>query len=390
MKNPKALLAGAAVGISALLWATPAGAVPSGGSYVHDCGQSTAPGYARCYALHRTDVVRSKTSAATPAGYGPADLQSAYNLPGSGGDGQTVAIVDAYDDPNAEADLASYRATYGLPECSTANGCFSKVDQNGGSSLPAPDAGWAGEISLDLDMVSATCPGCHVLLVEADSASFADLGTAENTTAAGADVVSNSYGGSDARDSTYAKYYRHDGVAITASTGDSNYEGASYPASSSYVIAVGGTSLTTSSASRGWSESVWSDANGGTGSGCSSYNAAIPGAASFYTGCAGRAMADVSAVADPQTGVAVYDTYQAGGWEVYGGTSASAPIVAGVIGMAGNASSVTPSTPYASPEALNDVTSGGNGSCSPSQLCTARGGWDGPTGLGSPNGTSAF
>ncbi len=202
--------------------------------------------------------------------------------------------------------------------------------------------------------------------------------------------MSNSYGGSDASDAQFGQYYDHPGVAITASAGDSGYVGASYPASSSSVIAVGGTSLTRDSSSRGWSETVWNNSSGGTGSGCSAYNAAIPGASSFDTGCSKRAMNDVSAVADPATGVAVYDTYQAPGWQVYGGTSASAPIIAGVIGLAGNAGSVTPSTPYANTGELFDVTTGSNGSCSPSQLCTARAGWDGPTGLGTPNGVGAF
>jgi subtilase family serine protease len=171
-----------------------------------------------------------------------------------------------------------------------------------------------------------------------------------------------------------------------ASAGDDGYQGASYPASSSSVIAVGGTSLNRDSSSRGWSETVWD----GTGSGCSSLNAAISGSSDADTGCSGRAMNDVSAVADPNTGVAVYDSYQSGGWNVYGGTSASSPIIAGVIANAGNSADVTPSTPYAHADALNDVTSGDNGSCSPTQLCTARAGWDGPTGLGTPNGTGAF
>ncbi len=390
-----------AIGVAVLasaVWAGTAGASPGGAAtstagtqtYVANCGQSAPRGQARCFAVHRSHSNQPATAAATPSGYGPSDLQSAYNLP-DGGSGQTVAIVDAQDDPNAESDLATYRAQYGLPACTTANGCFTKLNQNGQQgSYPAPDSGWAGEISLDLDMVSATCPGCHITLVEADSASFADLGTAENTGASKTDIVSNSYGGSDASDAQFGRYYDHPGVAITASAGDSGYVGASYPASSSSVIAVGGTALTRNSNSRGWGETVWNDSSGGTGSGCSAYNAAISGAASFDTGCSKRAMNDVSAVADPETGVAVYDTYQAPGWQVYGGTSASAPIIAGVIGLAGNASSVTPSTPYSNTGELFDVTSGSNGSCSPSQLCTARAGWDGPTGLGTPNGVGAF
>ncbi|HEY3482469.1 MAG TPA: hypothetical protein VGL02_26560, partial [Streptomyces sp.] len=209
--------------------------------------------------------------AATPSGYGPADLQSAYKLPsGTNGAGQTVAIVDANNDPTAEADLGVYRAQYGLPACTTANGCFKKVNQTGGTSYPPTDAGWATEISLDLDMVSAVCPKCHILLVEASSASYANLGQAVNEAAAlHANTISNSYGGGDLSDSS-APYYNHPGIMITASTGDSGY-GVQFPASSRYVTAVGGTSLTRASNARGWNETAWT----GAGSGCSSYNPAL-------------------------------------------------------------------------------------------------------------------
>jgi subtilase family serine protease len=327
--------------------------------------------------------------ALTPSGYGPADLQSAYKLPSStAGSGQTVAIVDAYNDPTAEADLGVYRAQYGLPPCTTANGCFKKVNQNGGTSYPPTDAGWATEISLDLDMVSAICPKCHILLVEATSASYANLGKAVNEAAAlHANAISNSYGGGDVSDSS-APYYNHPGIAVTASSGDSGY-GVAFPASSHYVTAVGGTTLSKASNSRGWSETVWS----GAGSGCSTLNTALTGAASFNTGCSKRAEADVSAVANPSTGVAVYDSTPYGGrsgWQVYGGTSVSSPIVASVFALAGNAASINNNYPYSHSGSFFDVTSGSNGSCSPSQLCKARTGWDGPTGLGTPNGVGGF
>jgi subtilase family serine protease len=328
-------------------------------------------------------------AAAAPSGLGPSDLQSAYKLPSStAGSGQTVAIVDAYNDPTAEADLGVYRSQYGLSACTTANGCFKKVDQNGGTSYPKTDGGWAQEISLDLDMVSAVCPKCKIVLVEAKSASFADLGAAENTAARLANVVSNSYGGSDASDSSYGSYYNHPGVAITVSSGDSGY-GVEYPASSRYVTAVGGTSLKKASNSRGWTETAWS----GAGSGCSTYNTALSGQAGAGTGCSKRAVADVSAVADPATGVAVYDStaYQGqSGWMVFGGTSVAAPVVAGVYGLAGNAASVNNNYPYSHSGSLFDVTAGSNGSCPTSQWCNARTGWDGPTGLGTPNGTGAL
>jgi subtilase family serine protease len=324
---------------------------------------------------------------ATPSGYGPADLQSAYGLPASGGAGRTVAIVDAYDDPTAEADLGTYRSQYGLAACTTANGCFRKVNQSGGTTPPAVDGGWAQEISLDLDMVSAACPGCHILLVEASSSAFTNLAAAEDTAARlGASAISNSYGGSEfsgESSSTYNGHFNHPGIAITVSSGDGGY-GVEFPAASQYVTAVGGTSLTRGGGSRGWSETAWS----GAGSGCSAYIAKPSW--QHDTGCSRRTVADVSAVADPNTGVAVYDStaYQgARGWMVFGGTSASSPIVASTFAQAGGSA---PSLPYSNPGALWDVTSGSNGICLTTYLCNAGTGYDGPTGLGTPNGLGAF
>jgi subtilase family serine protease len=358
------------------------------------CG-AAAKGHARCMAVVRTAVsslTGTSSLAATPSGLSPANLQSAYKLPSStAGSGQTVAIVDAYDDPNAEADLATYRSYFGLPACTTANGCFKKVNQTGGTSYPTKDGGWAEEISLDIDMVSAICPKCKIILVEATTSSFANLGTSVNEAAKlGATEISNSYGSSgDASDSTYSKYYNHAGIAVTASSGDDGY-GISYPASSHYVTAVGGTTLTAaSSTSRGWTETAWADA----GSGCSTYNTALTGQASFSTGCSKRAEADVSAVANPSTGVSVYDSYAyngSSGWLTFGGTSVSAPIIASVFALAGNAKSIDNNYPYTHSGSLFDVTSGSNGTCSTSQWCKARAGWDGPTGLGTPNGVAAF
>ncbi|KOU53566.1 S53 family peptidase, partial [Streptomyces sp. WM6378] len=270
---------------------------------------------------------------------------------------------------------------------------FKKVDQNGGTNYPTADSGWAGEISLDVDMVSAACPQCHILLVEANTANMNDLGAAVNRAVTmGAKFVSNSYGGSeDASDTTSdASYFNHPGVAITVSSGDSGY-GVEYPAASQYVTAVGGTSLKKDSSTRGWSESVWGSSSGGdgAGSGCSAYDPKPSWQKD--TGCAKRTVADVSAVADPATGLAVYDSYQASGWNVYGGTSASSPIIASVYALAGTpgASSTPSSFPYAHTGSLNDVTSGANGSCG-NYLCKAGTGYDGPTGLGTPNGTAAF
>jgi subtilase family serine protease len=332
----------------------------------------------------------------TPAGYGPADLQSAYNLTSASanaGSGETVAIVDAYNDPNAASDLAVYRSTFGLPPCTVSNGCFKQVNQNGSTSgLPKNNASWSQEISLDLDMVSAICPNCHILLVEANSPSFTNLGTAVNTAVKlGANAVSNSYGGSESSgELSYASYYSHPGVAITASAGDSGY-GVEVPAAYNTVTAVGGTTLTRASNTRGWSETVWS----GTGSGCSAY-VSKP---SWQTDpdCSRRTVGDIAADADPNTGVAVYDSYAyqgVSGWLVFGGTSVASPIIASVYALAGNAASLNlngASYIYSHYSGnVYDVTSGSNGSCGGTYLCTGEVGYDGPTGWGTPDGIGAF
>jgi len=392
----KAPLAGATVAVGGAIALAIAGApahaaqmAASGSStIVHSCAKPDKAGEMTCLALRRTNVnePRSIGPNADPSGLGPSDLQSAYNLPSDGGSGATIAIVDAYDDPNAASDLAAYRSQYGLGDAD-----FTKVNQDGQASpLPTADEGWAGEISLDLDMVSAVAPQAKILLVEASSASMDDLGTAVNTAVSmGAKYVSNSYGGGEDASQTSAddQYFNHPGVAITVSSGDSGY-GTEYPAASKYVTSVGGTSLTQdSSSSRGWSESAWD----GAGSGCSGYDAKPDWQASA-TGCDNKAVADVAAVADPNTGVAVYQTYGGSGWAVYGGTSASSPIIAGVYADAGTpgSSDYPASYPWQASGGLNDITSGSNGSCDTSQWCNAGDGWDGPTGLGTPNGTSAF
>lgn len=376
-----------------------AGAAPAAGrvSQLHSCSATPKAGYASCFAIHlaspstgkAVNAAGSDITARAISGKTPANIQSAYKLSGLKSGGRTVAIVDAYGYPNAERDLGVYRSQFGLPACTKANGCLTVMSQSGSTtSLPTTNVGWDQEQALDLDAVSAACPDCKILLVQAKSASFANLGKAVNRAAAqpGVVAISNSYGGGDAPDSTYATFYQHAGIAVTASTGDNGYDGASYPASSQYVTAVGGTSLTTSSNSRGWSESAWS----GAGSGCSSDNAAPSGQSSSVTHCSGRAMADVSAVADPNTGLAVYapTSATASSWAQYGGTSLSSPLVASVYALSGNVSGYPNSKPYANPGGLFDVTSGSNGSCS--YWCSAKSGWDGPTGLGTPNGVSAF
>jgi len=349
---------------------------------------SPRPGDAACHAVRHDTVTPDGqvTPNVAPAGYGPADLRSAYNLSSASGSGQTVAIVDAYDDPRAESDLGVYRRQFGLSPCTTANGCFRKVNQSGGTRYPRANSGWAQEISLDLDMVSAACPNCKILLVEASSASLIDLGTAVNQAARmKATVISNSYGGSESSsDLSYDKtYFNHPGVAITASSGDNGY-GVEYPAASPNVTAVGGTSLSRSASPRGFDETVWS----GAGSGCSAYDPKPT--VQTDAACSRRTVADVAAVADPNTGVAVYDSYGSSGWLVFGGTSVAAPLIASVYALAGNAGSTNASYPYSHSGSLFDVTSGSNGSCGGSYLCTGGTGFDGPTGLGTPNGVGAF
>jgi subtilase family serine protease len=356
----------------------------AGRSAMRVCGAPAAKS-ATCQA--EVVMAAGKPLASTsPGGLNPADIQSAYKLTGAAST-STVAVVDAYDDPTAEADLAVYRSTFGLPACTTANGCFRKVNQSGGSALPRKDAGWAAEISLDLDMVSATCPSCKILLVEANSNSFANLGTAVNYAAGqpGVAAISNSYSGSDTAQNNN---YNHPGIAITASTGDSGY-GVGSPASFDSVVAVGGTSLTKAAGTaRGWTETAWS----GAGSGCSTLNAK-PSWQTAATQCSGKALADVSAVADPQTGVSVYDTtrYQgSSGWLVFGGTSASSPIIGAVYALGGNLAGYPASYTWSHSSSLFDVTSGSNSNCPTAVWCHAGVGWDGPTGLGTPNGTGAF
>ena len=377
-----AAIAGAAAALVAVAMTVPgtAGAAPASG-IARACTAHPAPGYATCFAQVRTGATPMIGGKAF-SGYTPTQIRNAYSLPV--GAHQTVAIVDAYNDPNAESDLATYRSTFGLPPCTTANGCFRKTNQSGGTSYPASDSGWALEISLDLDAVSAACRTCHILLVEANSASFANLATAVNYAASqGVAAISNSYGGGDQGP---LAAYNHPGIAITASTGDSGYVGPSSPASFDSVIAVGGTTLHRNvNTTRGWAETTWN----GAGSGCSTLNAK-PAWQTAATQCSGKALADVSAVANPNTGLRIYDTYGYSGWLIVGGTSLSSPIIASVYAMGGNLSGYPAAYTWAHTSGLNDVTVGSNGSCSPSVWCHAGAGWDGPTGLGTPNGVGSF
>ena len=342
---------------------------------------------ATCFAVYRTGSPEAE-SATRPVT--PADIQSAYHLSKTAGAGQVVGIVDAQDDPKAESDLATFRSRYGLPACTTANGCFRKVNQSGQPApLPAGDEGWGLEISLDLDAVSSACPACHILLVEGHSSFFSDLGAAVNTAVRlGAVVVSNSYGAMEFGQMTAygRKYYVHPNVPIVASSGDESFGPASFPAVLGNVIGVGGTTLTkTPTTARGWTEKVWF----GTSSGCSAY-VAKP-AWQKDTHCLMRTVADVSADADPDSGLLVQDTYGFPGKFPVGGTSLAAPLISAMIAQAGHTTAVhNASGIYAHPNLFNDVVGGSNGFCGGDYLCTGKVGYDAPTGVGTPAGVSGL
>ena len=384
-------------------------AVPAATStlgYTQACNTSLTAGQLHCFALKEKGVkpllqsqVGTPDAIPSGVGFGPSQLQAAYGLTAasaSDGAGKTVALVDAYNDPTAAADLNTYRSAAGLPATT-----LKVVNQNGATSpLPATaptSDDWTLEESLDLDMVSSACPLCSIVLVEATDDSGTGLYVANSTAATLAGYISNSWGGSEASTDTTldSEYFSHPGVVTTASAGDSDY-GVIYPAASPNVVAVGGTSLTTASNARGWSETVWNTTTGseGTGSGCSAYEPepSWQTALGLPSGCSKRIDNDVSADADPATGVAVYDTTNGnGGWNEVGGTSASSPFIAGVYALAGNPGNTPADDLYTHTANLYDVTSGKDASsCSPSYLCTAGTGYDGPTGLGTPDGIAAF
>lgn len=363
--------------------------------HVAACPHGNPFGTARCHAHIVTDArgnpflgkPNGASPRAIPSGYGPSDLRTAYGLTSASannGSGKVIAIVDAYGYPTAESDLQVYRSQFGLPTCTVANGCLIIRNQNGGTTAPRSDTGWDQEQALDLDMASAICPNCRILLVQANSSSFANLASAVDYAASfgGVVAISNSYGGSEysseVNDQSHYNNPTTRGIAVTVSSGDSGY-GVEFPAASSNATAVGGTHLVLGSP-----ETVWS----GAGSGCSAYITKP----SWQTdpGCARRTVADVSAVADPNTGVAVYgpSSRARSAWLVFGGTSVAAPLIAGVYAVSGGV--VPLSKTYGTAGGFHDVTSGSNGSCGGTYLCTGMPGYDGPSGLGTPNGTSSF
>jgi subtilase family serine protease len=364
------------------------------------CSVSTSPKYASCMAWVKTD--KAGTPMVSPnvaVGMTPAQFHTAYNLPMTVTGKPTIAIVDAYKNPNIYTDLQRYQerfhvSTFHKCKTRTAGNCLFVLNERGRTSpLPPSNPGWSTEISLDVEIARAICQNCRIELFEADSASFHDLMVAVNTAAdRGAEVISNSYG-AYGYDCGPRASYNHPGIAITVSAGDNGY-GVACPANLNTVVSVGGTSLTLNGDNSYNSETVWS----GSGSGCSTANTAQswqsgnanwPGIA-----CSGRGMNDVSADADPNTGAAILDSYGAGGWVQVGGTSLSAPLIAGVYALAGNASDWSypaQSVYVADPSNFNDVTTGTNGTCGGLLLtCNAGSGYDLPTGIGTPNGLGGF
>jgi len=381
-------------------------ALPPGQHYA--CG-AVPIGRMACMAIFKTAAgagfAAMAGSPSAQAALTPGDLRRAYKLTKispNKGKGRLVAIVDAFSNPRLEADLKVYRSHFHLPPCTTANGCLRILNQRGKSKpLPPARAGWGLEESLDLDMVSAICPRCHITLIEAANSADTNLGTAEQRAiASGARYVSNSWGNFEfAAENSFSHYFNHPGHVIDFAAGDLGY-GPTFPAALQYVTSVGGTSLRRTATRRGWTESVWGTRNNspkeGTNSGCS---ALLPKPSwqrvdvGFTGACIRRTENDVSAVANPSTGVLVYDTYHFPGPIEVGGTSASAPIVTAIYALAGVPvrNTYPAEYMYLKSSHLFDVTSGVNGIC-PGQtyLCHGLPGYDGPTGLGTPNGTAAF
>ncbi len=394
MKSSRiALAAAAAVTLVTSLVSVGTAADAASNAYSKRVCAHAATGYVACDARVRTDANLKPLATSGPTGYGPVQLRGAYGITGTGSSATTVAIVDAYANPNAAADLAMYRSTLGITALTP--GQFTQMDQSGNSITNVKgDVGWGQEEMLDLEMVSAICPSCPIIYVGANSASFADLATAVNTAySKGAKVISNSYGGTEfSTETSLTPSYTFSDATVLASTGDSGY-GAQAPAAFASVVAVGGTHLVLSGNTRA-SETVWS----GAGSGCSAY--VSKPVWQHDSACAKRTIGDVAAVADPATGVSVYDTYGSTGgnnWYVFGGTSVSAPLIGGIYGLTGHGSPSAATTLYTHPAgSLYDVTSGSNGRCTRGKntagayLCTGVVGYDGPTGNGTPIGTSAF
>ncbi len=344
---------------------------------------SASPGPAADWA-HTYLHIRPATTS-SPTGLSPATIKSVYSFSTSltVGTGQTIAIVDAYNDPTAESDLGVFSSTFGLPSCTTANGCFKKVDQSGGTNYPRTNSGWALEISLDIEWAHAIAPGAHILLVEASSASLTNLMHAEDYARAHGQYVSNSWGTNEfSSEASYDSHFSQTGVSFFVSSGDSGLP-AQWPSASPKVISVGGTTLHFDSSGNFTAETGWSSGGGG----CSVYETATSSQSGFggysQVGCGGkRATPDVALDADPNSGVSVYDSTNydgQSGWWVVGGTSASSPMWAARSADAGVV--VDSAYVYGSSITFRDITSGNNGApCLVGyDLCSGRGSWTGAT-----------
>lgn len=379
-------LSAAVILASSALIAAPAAAGPVatfGAGHQPACPGSGAVGAARCYAQVVDRAPGTPATTTSPTGLSPSTVKSAYNFPTSvtAGAGQTIGIVDAYDDPTAESDLAVFDSTFNLPACTHANGCFTKVNQTGGTRYPRANSGWALEISLDVQWAHAVAPGAKIVLVEASSASFTNLLAAEDYAKGHSKYVSNSWGGSEfSGESSDDSHFVQQGVSFFVSAGDTGLP-AQYPSSSPAVVSVGGTTLHFDSNRNFSSETGWSSGGGG----CSAYETATSAQSLFsqypQVNCGGRrATPDVSLDADPASGVSVYDstTYQGqSGWFTVGGTSASSPMWAAR--SADAAVVVNSSYVYGTSIGYRDVTSGNNGAAClvGYDLCTGRGSWVG-------------
>jgi hypothetical protein len=381
-----------ALGIGALLSSLLVTAQAAAGFTVAANGDARcAPDPARvtCYAL--IQPVPTRPSTLTSSGpYAPSDLRNAYRVPASNTTA-TVAVIEAFGASSAERDLGVYRRSFGLPACTVANNCLQIMNQDGGPQLPesSQSSGWQDETMLDLEMVSAICPSCHLLLVQSRTDYLTDMMQAvDQAVAQGAKYISMSWGTPEQADGPHLTPVP--GVVYVAASGDAGY-GTAYPAADPSVVSVGGTSLYRDGSARGWSDSVWHNSSGGTGGGCSSaevqpaWQRAIAGLSSA---CGNRSMNDVSIVADPNTGMYIYDQ---GRWVEGGGTSAGAPMIAAIFAIAGRPSTAVPASaiPYQHPGAFADVTKGSNGSCGKA-LCAAHVGYDTPSGLGVPQGVGGF
>jgi subtilase family serine protease len=345
-------------------------------------------GEAICFAL----VQSSHGIGPTVAGWGPTDFQTRYNLPSSThGSGQIVAIVDAYDNPNVATDLAAYRSNFGLGTAS-----FFKYNQEGQqSNYPSGSQGWGTEIDLDVEMVSAVCPNCTIYLLEANSSNSSDLDASEaEAVKLGAHITSNSWGCYQSNSCDNPADFDTPGVMYVAASGDAGYNENGNPESLPSVTAVGGTVLSKSGST--YNEVVWDGAGGGCSNNGSGTGEAKP-AWQHDPSCAYRTDTDLAAVA---WGVAEYDTYGYHGWITIGGTSVASPMVAGIYGLAGNAASQNAGQKFWKLKQkkrnhdLHYISSGSDGSCGGSYLCTAGTGeyktYAGPIGWGTPNGLGAF